>query len=45
MLQVVVIASGYGCMIKIFWEEGVMDGEGGSSEGCLKWDGGGEVGH
>ena len=31
------------CMIKIFWEggEGVVDGEGGSSEGCLKWGGGG----
>ena len=24
------------CMIKIFREEGVVDGEGGSSEGCLK---------
>ena len=29
------------CMIKIFRGEGVVDGEGGSSEGCLKWDGGG----
>ena len=34
-------------MIKFFWRagggggEGVVDGEGGSSEGCLKWDGGG----
>ena len=29
-------------MIKIFrGGEGVVDGEGGSSEGCLKWDGGG----
>ena len=26
-------------MIKIF--RGVVDGEGGSSEGCLKWGGGG----
>ena len=23
--------------------EGVVDGEGGSSEGCLKWDGGGSL--
>ena len=30
------------CMIKIFkWGEGVVDGEGGSSERCLKWGGGG----
>ena len=29
------------CMIKIFRGEGVVDGEGGSSEGCLKWGGGG----
>ena len=29
------------CMIKIFKGEGVVDGEGGSSEGCLKWGGGG----
>ena len=28
-------------MIKIFRGEGVVDGEGGSSEGCLKWGGGG----
>ena len=28
------------CMIKIFIGEGVVDGEGGSSEGCLKWGGG-----
>ena len=29
-------------MIKIFrGREGVVDGEGGSSEGCLKWDVGG----
>ena len=29
-------------MIKIFkGGEGVVDGEGGSSEGCLKWGGGG----
>ena len=30
------------CMIKIFREggEGVVDGEGGSSEKCLKWGGG-----
>ena len=30
-------------MIKIFGEEGVVDGEGGSCEGCLKWGGGGGV--
>ena len=29
------------CMIKIFRKEGVVDREGGSSEGCLKWGGGG----
>ena len=29
-------------MIKIFRGEGVVDGEGGSSERCLKWGGGGE---
>ena len=29
------------CMIKIFRGEGVVDGEGGSSERCLKWGGGG----
>ena len=30
------------CTIKIFREgEGVVDGEGGSSERCLKWGGGG----
>ena len=29
------------CMIKIFRGEGVVDGEGGGSEGCLKWGGGG----
>ena len=28
-------------MIKIFRGEGVVDGEGGSSERCLKWGGGG----
>ena len=28
------------CMIKIFRGGGVVDGEGGSSEGCLKWSGG-----
>ena len=28
-------------MIKIFRGEGVVDGEGGSSEGCLKWGSGG----
>ena len=28
-----------GCMIKIFRGEGVVDGEGGSSERCLKWGG------
>ena len=28
------------CMIKIFMEGGVVDGEGGSSERCLKWGGG-----
>ena len=26
-----------------FWGDGVVDGEGGSSEGCLKWGGGGWV--
>ena len=30
-------------MIKIF-RGGVVDGEGGSSEGCLKWGGGGHQG-
>ena len=29
------------CIIKIFRGEGVVDGEGGSSERCLKWGGGG----
>ena len=29
------------CIIKSFRGEGVVDGEGGSSEGCLKWGGGG----
>ena len=29
------------CMIKIVRGEGVVDGEGGSSERCLKWGGGG----
>ena len=28
-------------MIKLFRGGGVVDGEGGSSEGCLKWGGGG----
>ena len=28
------------CMIKCFRGEGVVDGESGSSEGCLKWGGG-----
>ena len=28
------------CMIKISRGEGVVDGEGGSNEGCLKWGGG-----
>ena len=31
------------CMIKIFKGEGVVDGKGGSSEGCLQWSGGGIV--
>ena len=31
------------CMIKIFMGEGVMDGERGSREGCLKWGGGGSL--
>ena len=32
------------CMIDIFMGgEGVMDGEGGSSERCLKWGGGGSL--
>ena len=26
-----------------FWGEGVVDGERGSSEGCLKWGGGGSL--
>ena len=30
-------------MIKIFRGGGVEDGEGGSSEGCLKWGGGGSL--
>ena len=30
-------------MIKIFLGEGVVDGEGGSSERCLKWGGGGSL--
>ena len=29
------------CMIKIFRGGGVVNGEGGSSKGCLKWGGGG----
>ena len=29
------------CKIKIFRGEGVVDREGGSSERCLKWCGGG----
>ena len=29
------------CMIKILGGEGVVDGEGGSSERCLNWGGGG----
>ena len=33
------------CMFKILWGEGVVDGEGGSSERCLKWDGEGWGGH
>ena len=28
-----------GCMIKIFMGGGLVDGEGGSSERCLKWGG------
>ena len=33
-----------GCMIKIFFGGGgVVDGEGGSSERCLKWSGGGSL--
>ena len=32
------------CMIKIYRGEGVVDGEGSSSEGCLKWGGGGHEG-
>ena len=35
-----VLATGR-CTIKIFRGEGVVDGEGGSSEGCLNWGGGG----
>ena len=31
------------CMIKSFRGEGVVDGEGGSSEKCLKWGGGGLI--
>ena len=30
-------------MIKIFRGEGVVDGDGGSSERCLKWGGGGSL--
>ena len=30
-------------MIKLFRGEGVVDEEGGSSERCLKWDGGGVI--
>ena len=30
-------------MIKIFKGEEVVDGEGGSSEGCLKWGSGGSL--
>ena len=30
-------------MIKIFRGEGVVDGEGGSSERCLKWGSGGSL--
>ena len=30
------------CMIKILGGKGVVDGEG-SSEGCLKWGGGGSL--
>ena len=34
----------YLCTIKIFrGGEGVVDGEGGSSERCLKWSGGGSL--
>ena len=29
------------CMIKFLGGEGVVDGEGSNSEGCLKWGGGG----
>ena len=29
------------CMVKMFRGEGVVDGGGGTSEGCLKWGGGG----
>ena len=32
-------------MIKIFKGEGVVDGEGSSSEKCLKWGGEGGGGH
>ena len=32
------------CMIKRFRGEGVVDGESDSSEGCLKWGGGGVEG-
>ena len=31
------------CMIKILVGEGVVDGEGTSSERCLKWGGGGSL--
>ena len=31
------------CMIKIFIGGGVVDGEEGSGDGCLKWGGGGGV--
>ena len=34
------LKGGGGVRSKFLGEEGVVDGEGGSSEGCLKWGGG-----
>ena len=37
------ITHAHKCTIKIFRGGGVVDGEGGSSEGCLKWGVGGSL--
>ena len=41
LFMVISFITGYvnWCMIKIFRGEGVVDGEGGSSERCLQWGG------